>query len=61
MSSDALEGETLSEVLIDDGDSQDDFDNDVVPLFETMVDNLVEYDGDNGNVHLAESRIKLTT
>lgn len=60
-SQDALENESLSGVLIDDGDLQDDFDDDVVPLFNDTKDNLVEYDGDDGRVHMAESRIKLVT
>ena len=47
--------------MIDDGDLQDEFDDEILPLFITTESNLVEYEGNNGKVHMAESRIRLTT
>ena len=33
----------------------------MIPKFEDSSDDLVEYDGDNSVVHLAESKVKITT
>ena len=46
---------------MNDDDLHDDFNQDVVPLFETDEDDLLQYEGDDGTIHMAESRVRLTT
>ena len=56
-SQDELEGKTLAQVLINDDDLHKDFNADVIPTFVAVNDTLIEYEGDDGTVHLAESRV----
>ena len=60
-SEEELEGKTLAEVVIDDEDLHEDFNEDVVPLFEFEGEQLIEYEGDDGTVHLATSRVSIET
>ena len=47
------------DILLDDEDLHEDFNEKVVPMFSTEGDDLIEYEGDDGTVHLAESKVKI--